>query len=361
MDDFVKTIHASAKRLREAYLKQKPHMKFKRPYEEFAAYERLALDRLRELYRPKVAHVQFLRASYFDEQSGFIRHQDVPPHYFSTGNSQYCLVSHRWETPQHPDPSGRQFRRLKKYVQSLPLELRNNWGFWIDFSCIPQADSQGVRTATEELAFAEALKVIHVLTTLSHTAVLFTSGHLDRSWCCAEWIFASSISPLLVDEHEIFPFGNAIKFRQLAMLILLLSHEPEMQKNIISGDDRFAVSFINALLHGTMESTQATWGSDKLFINLVLHRHFWYHIRALGLRNQLAMAFLLLDRYDIDYIENLFAQFILISGDPELNWTRESMIEIDTMLLAEPDPFKDVIFHNHDIQVISHSMVFDSE
>ena len=357
MDEYASAVRSSAKRLAEAYRRQKTHVKFARSYEEFEAYERFTLDRLRELYRPKLTSTKFLKAAYFREQSAFHRHQDIPSRYFSTGNTHYCLASHHWETLAHPDPTGRQFRKLQKYVQDLPAELSSTWGFWVDYCCIPQCDVNGHRTAAEEHVFAEALKTIHVLTTLSHTAILFTSGYLDRSWCCAEWMLASSISPLLVDEDEIFPFGNAIKFRQLAIAVLFLSHDQDMQKNFLGSEDRFAIAFLNTLLERTMETTEATWGSDKLFINLVLHRHFWYHVRALGIRNQLAMAFMLLDRYPPDFVESLFAQFLLISGDPELTWTKDASFEFDTMLLSNPDPFKDVLFHDHQIRVIPHTRI----
>jgi hypothetical protein len=353
---FRKKLNQSANELLRKYLDQKQHVSFRRPLSDFNEHETHKLAELRSMYQPQLVEIKFLKAAYFSDHSHFHRHQDIPEKYFIKGPKSYFFLSHRWEdSPRQADPAGRQFRRFKTYLDKLPPDIRDTSGFWYDFSCIPQADASGHRTEQEEREFANALKVLHILATLSHTVILFTEGHLDRSWCCAEWIFASSISPLLVDEEQIFPFANAVKFRHLAMLILFLSHDSNFRTKLLTGEDRFAISFINSLLKHTMESTEATWGDDKLFLNLVLHRHFWYHVRALGLRNQLAMAFLLLCQYDDKFVESLFRQFLFLTADPELNWTRHALIEIDTMLLENPDPFKDVHFHNNRIKVVSHS------
>ena len=356
MDEFFEQLNRNAQELFRKYVEQRKHVFFKRPLRDFNENESRKLAELRSMYQPKLSQTKFLRAAYFTDHSKFHRYQDIPETYFIKGPKSYYFLSHRWEdSPKQPDPTGRQFRRFKDYLDKLPPDTREASGFWYDFSCIPQADANGNRTDQEEQEFAAALKVLHIIATLSHTVILFTEGYLDRSWCCAEWIFASSISPLLVDEQQIFPFGNAVKFRHLAMLILFLSHDNDAKTKFLSGEDRYAIAFINSLLKHTMESTEATWGSDKLFLNLVLHRHFWYHVRVLGLRNQLAFAFLLLEQYQDTFVESLFKQFLFLTADPELNWTRHALIEIDTMLFENPDPFKDVFFHNNHIEAVSHS------
>jgi len=356
MDELMGTLNRNAQELLRRYVEQRQHNSFRRPLRDFLENEKRKLAELRLLYQPKLAQTKFLNAAYFSDHSRFHRYQDIPDTYFVKGPETYFFLSHRWEdSPKQPDPTGRQFEQFKRYLKKLPPHERARAGFWYDFSCIPQVDARGYRTDQEEQEFAAALKVLHILTTLSHTVILFTDGHLDRSWCCAEWIFASSISPILVDEEQIFPFGNAVKFRQLAMLILFLSHENDIRIELLSSEDRIAVAFINSLLANTMESTTATWGQDKLFLNLVLHRHFWYHVRVLGLRNQLALAFLLLGQYKDSLVESWFKQFLFLTADPELEWTRHALFEIDTMLFDNPDPFEDVHFHNNRIETVSHS------
>lgn len=357
MDPFLKAVQVNAADLLQKYLNQKKHITFKRPLSDFISYENFKRDELRKLYHPKIFQTKFLKASYFTDYSCFSKYQNIPEEYFIKGPHLSYFLSHRWETPAHPDPNTRQFKRFKEFLSTLSPDIKETAGFWYDYSCIPQADSNGSRTTEEEIEFAEGLKVLHILSTLSHTVILFNDGYLDRSWCCAEWIFASTISPLLVDEQQIFPFGNAVKFRHLALLILFLSHDNEMKIKLMNGEDRYAIGFINSLLMKTMETTEATWGSDKLFLNLVLHRHFWYNVRLFGLRNQLATAWLLLEQFDDKIVENFFKQFLFLTADPELSWTRHALIEIDTMLLDNPDPFKDVYFHGHRIEVVSHSGV----
>jgi hypothetical protein len=80
MEDFVSSVHAAGKQFREAYVSEKEHVKFARNYDEFAAYERLALHRLRAMYRPKLGGTRFLTASYFEGFSTFVRHQEIPTH-----------------------------------------------------------------------------------------------------------------------------------------------------------------------------------------------------------------------------------------------------------------------------------------
>jgi hypothetical protein len=145
--------------------------------------EKLKLAELRSVYRPKLSATKFLNAEYFSDYSSFARYQDIPEKYFIKGCETYFFISHRWESPINPDPTGRQFRRFKSYFDKLPQPAREPFGFWYDFSCIPQKDSNGLRTKEEELEFAGALKILHLLATLSHTVILFTGDYLDRSWC----------------------------------------------------------------------------------------------------------------------------------------------------------------------------------
>jgi hypothetical protein len=355
VNEMIKAIGERAKELRKLYSEQRRAIEYKRSLDEFLQFERLKLNELRSVYADKLSEIKFLKGTYITDFSRFERHQEIPSEYFVKGPTRFYFISHRWESSKDPDPSGRQFNCFKAYFDRLPRQTRELSGFWYDYSCIPQMDAAGKRSPEEEASFADALKAIHLLTTLSHTVVLFTRGYLDRTWCCAEWIFATSISPLLVDVDQVFPFGNTVKFRHLALVILFLSHNLEMKKLFLSGSDLSTCGFLNALLERTLASTRATWGSDKLFIKSVMHRHFWYHVRLLGLVNQLATAFLLLEQYEEDFIEQLFKQFIFLSEDLELIWTKEVHFNLETMILKGPDPFKDAYFEQREITVIPHS------
>lgn len=48
--------------------------------------------------------------------------------------AEYAAGSHRWETPDQPDPQGVQFHEIQAYLEANPgIE----W-FWYDFWCMPQ-------------------------------------------------------------------------------------------------------------------------------------------------------------------------------------------------------------------------------
>lgn len=68
---------------------------------------------------------------------------------------EYCVISHRWETPTEPDTHGAQLKAIRAFLRAHP---RIKY-LWIDFSCMPQ----GERTPEEKLEFAAMLPHVNLL------------------------------------------------------------------------------------------------------------------------------------------------------------------------------------------------------
>ena len=353
--DIETAVHENAQKLVAAYLELKCAAVLKKSLTECLAQEILKIEELKEMYLEDLRDVKFLSAAYFQDHQAFVRNQDIPEHYFVRGCKVFLFISHRWETQVHPDPSGRQFEAFKVYQQSFPMPEREGIGYWYDFSCCPQPDSNGYRNPGEEAEFARLLRVMHLLTALSLTVVLYAPDYLGRSWCCSEWIMASHISPIKDPGDHSFPFGNIIKFRQIAILTAYLHLSAELQQAFMKGDDIAIMALINSLLSSVMALTEATYAGDKRYLQDVVHRHFWYHVRMMGLRTELLTALRILEQFEAAMLYKLFAQLVILSNDPYLHWTRTATVSFETMLFNQPDPFAEIRFHGNLIEVTSAS------
>jgi len=337
------------------YLKLKPSLLLKKSLSECFQQRLLKLEELKEIYLPQLGNVKFLSAAYFDDHHSFQRYQDIPERYFIKGCNNFYFLSHEWETIFDPDPSGKQFKRFKAYLAKSEIEDVPRTGYWYDFSCSPQRDTDGNRTPEEEIEFTSILKIMHILTTLSLVVVIYSENYLSRTWCCAEWIMATSISPVFDPAELPFPFGNLIKFSQLAILITYLKLNEDFAREFMEGQDLAVMAFINSALASVVATTTATYEDDKRFLQDVLHRHFWYHTRFIGLRTEFLMALRLFEKYPEDLIRSLFAQFLYYTRDPYLHWTQTASFAYETMIRSEPDPFNELTFHGRWIEVTSFS------
>ena len=69
--------------------------------------------------------------------------------------ARYAVISHRWVTQNNADPSGTQYKVIKKYLEDHPsVEL-----VWADVCCLPQ----GVRSNAEDAYFRRTLKSVNIL------------------------------------------------------------------------------------------------------------------------------------------------------------------------------------------------------
>ena len=95
------------------------------------------------------------------------------------------FISHRWETRDHPDPSGGQLRRLQ--------ELRDCFVVY-DYSSFPQLP----RTEPEEEEFQRILHAMNGI--IDHVVILAGDGYLTRGWCVYEYILSTLKHTIVCDE-----------------------------------------------------------------------------------------------------------------------------------------------------------------
>src|SRR5262249_14760580 len=153
-------------------------------------------------------------------------------------------------SPDHPDPNGAQFALLSRYLGNLKKEVLDTWGFWYDYSCIPQRDASGQRSVAEENQFQAALKIMHRLPMLSANIMMYGAPYFNRAWCFMEWICATRISPLPATDMVV-PLFNHIKFRHLALLVLFLMKDDDFRSGFTNGDDAIeqkAIAHLNSII-----------------------------------------------------------------------------------------------------------------
>jgi hypothetical protein len=95
------------------------------------------------------------------------------------------FVSHRWESEEHPDPTGQQLQRLRM--------LKNCWLIY-DYTSFPQLP----RTAEEEIQFNQILDSMHEL--IQNVVVLDAPDYLSRGWLVFEYLMASLSNTVVCDE-----------------------------------------------------------------------------------------------------------------------------------------------------------------
>lgn len=346
----------NAERLTELYTREKAAAKFTRTLEESLGKERQQIEQLKEAYIPHLgaSKIRFLKGEYFEENERFHPFQQIPEKYLTYDCEEYYFISHRWLSLQDPDPQGEQFALIKAKYAQLKSEIQHSWGYWYDYACIPQRDGNGERTPEEEKLFQAALKVMHLLPSLSSNLVLFDSNYLGRAWCMMEWMCATKISPLPTEDQPFAPLFNLVKFRHMALLVLFLIKDLDFKTRFMRGDDVLAITHLNSLTRKTINDCISAIENDKPLLVSLLYQHYWQNLRFVGLRTELMIAFLILDRLDETVIELLFAQFLILSGDPDMNWTKETTFIMESLVNGLGAP-TDMVFHDLDIDVNSNS------
>jgi hypothetical protein len=198
-----------------------------------------------------------LTSEYFKHHDKFEQCQLVRPEYFTPiAPGKTYFYSHRWETPEHPDPNGAQFQAIKAFIEKNHVH-----SLWFDFSCMPQRP----RSAGEEGLFQDRLKNLDELLSVCHTVVYFSEEYMSRSWCFAEFnmstllkFVGANVNPEKVDKEKDFA---GIDF--FAWPILIHQFNPE-------AGDKFIKFFCNMCI----DDTTVTNKSDKAFIKGAMHKYF---------------------------------------------------------------------------------------
>jgi len=105
----------------------------------------------------------------------------------------HVAVSHRWDEPSEPDPSGMQLAAMRSYLRDRPHVSR----VWIDYCCMPQntGTEVDIRTAEERQLFALMLRNVNLLYLGVNVLILTDRSYLSRFWTNFEaWLAMQDVS-----------------------------------------------------------------------------------------------------------------------------------------------------------------------
>jgi hypothetical protein len=137
-----------------------------------------------------------LSYDYFLDHDKFHRKQDIDPKYLiKSAPSMTIFLSHRWATPDDPDPDKTQFNQVRKEV----LQRSKLCGYWFDYSCMPQKP----RTIDDDVVFKKHLYTLNDLVLNSDTWVIPSDDYMQRSWCVSEYLMAGDLRDLGAGNNKI--------------------------------------------------------------------------------------------------------------------------------------------------------------
>jgi hypothetical protein len=127
---------------------------------------------LRRAWKPSLPMMQTLRTEephrLVQKTIGFVEG-------ISGAYKNILVVSHRWETPTDPDPTGAQALAVQAYLKEHP-EID---AVWFDFSSMPQGRN---KTLSESAEFKEMLPNINLLYLTCSVLILMDRSYMNRFW-----------------------------------------------------------------------------------------------------------------------------------------------------------------------------------
>ena len=95
-------------------------------------------------------------------------------------------VSHRWETPDEPDPTGAQLAALRAHPEIA-------W-VWVDVCAMPQGGAR--RTRAEEVEFRALLPNVNLLYLACSVLIVMDASYASRFWTLYEsWLAMQRVTP----------------------------------------------------------------------------------------------------------------------------------------------------------------------
>jgi len=128
-------------------------------------------------------------------------------------STKVLFVSHRWETPHHPDPFGFQYEMVIEFI-SKRAEAYYDF-IWLDFCCVPQDFSNKVQLANLPVALfcaSECLIIPKLQKVDADTSITNLNDYLCRGWCRLESIVSMVTGS---DIYVCYKVGNMVFFPKL--------------------------------------------------------------------------------------------------------------------------------------------------
>jgi len=111
----------------------------------------------------------------------------------SNGKTQWSgrlvFISHRWVSPEHPDPTGEQLREIQRRIGALPDQDASQADaiLFYDYCSMLQRP----RTSSENIIFYRDIDALATLLHSASIAIILSEGYADyknRAWCFFEAI-----------------------------------------------------------------------------------------------------------------------------------------------------------------------------
>ena len=104
-------------------------------------------------------------------------------------SDEYLAVSHRWDSPQHPDPNGVQLAELRRFL----FDHQHIKYVWYDYLCMYQGKE---RSAPQLRAFSGMLRNVNMLYLGCSVLILLDRSYQGRFWTQFEaWLSLQKVSP----------------------------------------------------------------------------------------------------------------------------------------------------------------------
>ena len=95
------------------------------------------------------------------------------------------IISHRWESPEHPDPKCTKLKILQDHLRANPKFK----SIWFDYPCLPQ----GSKSPEEAAFFDYCLKAVNLLYLAGNVLVFVDGQYNTRFWTQFEFFCATHI------------------------------------------------------------------------------------------------------------------------------------------------------------------------
>ncbi|GAA2332265.1 tetratricopeptide repeat protein [Dactylosporangium salmoneum] len=182
-------------------------------------------------------------------------------------------VSHRWMSPAHPDPDGRQLRELQGRLRELPgLEPRQCLVFF-DFAAVPQRP----RTAAEDAAFRFLIARLDRVFQAADMVLVLSGGYTDyrdRSWCFLELVISERNRKLFADQRAV---ADDLAF--MGILGIGVEEQLGVARIVTSYDFRYkrtasqALAIAAILAH--LDICRTSRADDRHLVRQMMFQYFW--------------------------------------------------------------------------------------
>ena len=132
--------------------------------------------------------------------------------------SPCVFVSHRWQSPDEPDPDGAHLHelceRLNGDSSSAHPPSDQEVYLWIDYSCLPQRQGRKSLPSEDHACLQAGLANLTEIVKSCDLMILHSPDYMERVWCYTElFVWLSKLSEVINIVHGKRPFDSILTQR----------------------------------------------------------------------------------------------------------------------------------------------------